>query len=386
MAQSLLLSPLTLASTTLRNRTVVSPMCTYSARNGVASDWHRAHYGRFALGGAGLVTVEATGVLPEGRITHGCLGIWSDEQIEPMRRLVETIQACGSAASLQIAHAGRKGSSRVPLRGGAPLTAEDAALGDPPWRTVAPSAIAANPKRLAPDALDTAELAGITAAWAAAARRADRAGFDTLELHGAHGYLLHSFLSPISNRRDDAYGGTLDNRMRFPLEVAAAVRGAWRADKPLLYRISAEDGDAEGWTLGDTVLFARALKAAGLDVIVCSSGGIDALKSRSVASGVELRPGYQVPFAERVRREAGIATMAVGLIVNPHHAEAILRRGQADLIALGRQFLDDPNWPLHAGVALGRGHEDWPETFRWSLSRRASWAGAWQGIEDPDVL
>jgi 2,4-dienoyl-CoA reductase-like NADH-dependent reductase (Old Yellow Enzyme family) len=358
-------------------------MCLYSAVNGVANDWHLVQYGKLAVGGAGIVFVEATAVEPAGRITHGCTGLWCDEQIAPMRRIADFIRAEGAVPAIQLAHAGRKGSSQRPWQGGEALTAGDAARGEGPWRMVAPSAIAANPKRAAPDALELDEIERITQAWGAATRRAREAGFDIVEIHGAHGYLLHSFLSGVSNQRTDRYGGSRENRMRHPLEVAAAVRREWPESLPAFFRISAIDGLPEGWQMEDTLVFSKELGRLGYDVIDCSSGGIDADRSRSVATALTRRPGFQVPFAEQIRKELKMKTMAVGLIINPKHAESILAQGQADLICIGRELLHNPQWPLHARLELEgeSAYDIWPPQYEWSLRKRAQWAAAYRESE-----
>ena len=376
----LLMSPLTIRGVEMPNRIVVSPMCQYSAKDGFAGDWHFVHYGKLAVGGAGVVVVEATAVGPRGRITHGCLGLWSDEQIAPLRRIADFIREQGSVPAIQLAHAGRKGSSQLPWHGNDRLGAADAAKGEPPWTIVGPTAEAANPKRDTPVALSIAEIEEIYAAWSAATRRALQAGYEIVEIHGAHGYLVHSFASTLGNDRDDKYGGSLENRMRHAIETAAAVRREWPDDKPFFFRLSAVDGDSGGWSLDDTMALSRRLADVGCDVIVCSSGGIDASRDRSVATALAVQPGFQVPYAERVRRDTGLMSMAVGLIVDPHHAEEILQQGGADLICLGRELLHNPNWPLHARVALtgDAGYDAWPPQFRWSLRARAPWAAKYK--------
>ena len=366
-----LFRPLTLRGLTLRNRIVISPMCQYSAEDGFATDWHLVQYGRFAVGGAGTVFVEATAVLPEGRITHGDTGLWSDDHVAPLTRIAAFIRSQGATPAIQLAHAGRKASIQRPWFGNGPLTPADAAArGEVAWEVFGPSALPANTGWLMPTALDEAGLARIREGFAAATARADRAGFDVLEIHAAHGYLLHQFLSPLSNHRTDAWGGDAAGRMRFPLEVARAVRAAWPAAKPVFLRTSVVDGAEGGRPIEETIAFAAALREAGIDVLDCSSGGIagPATAARGPARGY----GFQVPFAERIRREAGIATMAVGLIVDPHQAEAVLAEGRADLIAIGRQALENPNWPLHAAAALGvtRGDASWPYQHGWWLTNR----------------
>lgn len=345
-----LFTPLTLRGATFRNRTVVSPMCQYSALHGVANEWHLVHLGRFALGGFGLVIVEATGVVPEGRISYGDLGLWEDAQVEPLRRIVDFLHAQGAAAGIQLGHAGRKASTPVPWRSSVPeAEAERRRIGFEDWIPVAPSAVRhseTNPAYKLPTALDRAGLDRVRDGFAAAARRAERAGFDVVEIHAAHGYLLNQFLSPLANHRDDAYGGSRANRMRFPLEVIEAVRAAWPVDRPLFVRISASDNHPQGWQVEDSVAFAAAARERGVDLIDCSSGGFE---GGSIAPG----PLYQVPFARAVRDGAGIPTMAVGLIDDPVEAEGIVAGGSADLVAFARTALDDPNWPVHARHVLG---------------------------------
>ena len=371
MTQSLLLMPLALRGVELRNRAVISPMCQYSAIDGVANDWHFAHLARFALGGAGLIFAEATAIHRDGRITHGDLGLWSDAQIPPLRRIAAFLKDMGSVPAIQLAHAGRKASMQRPWHGNGPLDESDRARGDAPWRIVAPSALPLDAGWLTPSELDRDEMAMLREHWRAAALRALEAGFEVVEVHGAHGYLLNTFLSPLTNRRGDAYGGDRAGRMRFPLEIAATVRAVWPQDRPVFFRVSAVDGIEGGSTIEDTVALARALKALGVDVVDCSSGG---LAGSATAARVPRGPGFQVPFAERVRREAEIKTMAVGLILDGAQAEAVLQAGQADLVAIAREALYDPNWVLHAEMALTGGDVDfgrWPVQAGWWLERRA---------------
>ncbi len=348
MSDVLLFQPLTLRGVTLRNRVVVSPMCQYSAVDGVPQDWHFAHLGRFAIGGAGTVFVEATGVLPEGRISHGDVGLWNDEQQAALARIAAFLKSQGATPGIQLAHAGRKASSHRPWQGRIAVTADNALPGEPPWVTQAPSAIPFEASWPAPQALDEAGLARIKDAFVAAAKRADAAGFDIVEVHAAHGYLLHEFLSPLSNQRTDAYGGDREARMRFPLEVVGAVRDAWPEDKPLFVRISAIDWVEGGLTIEDSVAFATALKALEVDLVDVSTGGLVNPGPGVIPS----TPGYQVEFADAVREGADIPTMAVGLIVDPYQAETILANEQADLVALARAHLDDPNWTQRAKAAL----------------------------------
>ncbi|MHC9236180.1 NADH:flavin oxidoreductase/NADH oxidase [Pseudooceanicola sp. 502str34] len=343
---SALFMPFTTRGVTFKNRIVVSPMCQYAAVDGHATDWHFEHYARLALGGVGGCVVESTGVLPQGRITPGCLGIWSDEHVGGLSKIVESFKRQGAAIGLQLGHAGRKGSSATPWDGGRGLPE-----GDPQgWTCEAPSAISYDGERPAPHALTVEEIAGIVTAFAEAAKRAVAAGFDFVELHGAHGYLIHSFVSPVSNTRDDAYGGSAENRMRLPLEIAAAVRAALPEEMPLFYRASCIDrlGD-EGIQLEDTVELARRLKAVGVDVMDCSGGGV---LLRTNPGQIKEGPGFQVGFAERIRAEAGIATMAVGGITDPAQAEEIVAQGRADLCALGKEMLADSNFAHRAALAL----------------------------------
>jgi 2,4-dienoyl-CoA reductase-like NADH-dependent reductase (Old Yellow Enzyme family) len=337
-----LFTPLRLREVEFRNRIFVSPMCQYSAVDGVPTDWHLVHLGSRAVGGAALVMTEKTAVTPEGRITPGCTGIWHDAQAEAWSRIAAFVAAHGAVPGIQLGHAGRKASTTAPWLGGKPLAPSEG-----PWPTVAPSALPFAPGHPAPVALPEDGIAALVDRYAAATRRAAAAGFRVVEIHAAHGYLLHQFLSPLSNRRDDAYGGPLENRMRFPLQVARAIRDAFPAELPVFVRISATDWTEGGWDLPQSVEFARRLKDLGIDLVDCSSGG------NVHGATVPLGPGYQVPFAAAVRREAGIATGAVGLITEPAQAEAILAEGAADAVFLARQLLRDPYWPLHAARALG---------------------------------
>lgn len=355
---SKLLSPVTLRGLTLRNRTVVAPMCQYSARHGFANDWHLVHLGRFAIGGFGLVVVEATGVTAEGRISYGDLGLWQDEQIAPLARIVDFLKANGAAAGIQLAHAGRKASTPIPWRGGFTETeAEKAAVAFESWTPVAPSAEIHQEGNnfTKPHELDLAGIRGVVDAFAAAAVRAQKAGFDVVEVHAAHGYLLNQFLSPLANHRTDDYGGSRENRMRLVLEVVEAVRAVWPADKPLVVRLSVTDWHPDGWTPEDSVVLARELKSRGVDAIDASSGGFAGASIRAVAD-------YQVPLAQAVRSGADIPTMAVGLLGDARRAEEIITSGEADFVALARGALDDPNWPLHAKLELGSPDYDlWPD-------------------------
>ncbi len=358
-----LFTPIALRQLTLPNRIVISPMCQYSAEDGNATDWHMLHLGSLAVGGAGLLMIEATAVEAAGRITHGCLGLYSDANEAALARVVAACRRYGNAPlGIQLAHAGRKGSAMAPWLGIRALEPADGA-----WQTVAPSALALDERWPTPAALDAAAIDRLVESFVAATRRAARIGLDLVELHCAHGYLLHQFLSPIANHRRDAYGGSLDNRMRLPLRIAAAVRAAWPEGKPMGARISGSDWLENGFDVEEAVVFARALKAAGCDYVCVSSGGI-VLKAPIV-----VRPGYQLPFAERVRREVGIVTRGVGLIAEPRQAEAAIATGQADMVALARAFLDDPRWVWHAAEVLGAKPAMPPQYER---SRADLWPGA----------
>lgn len=339
---SSLFSSITLRELALENRIVVSPMCQYASHGGSATDWHLVHLGGLAMGAAGLVMVEMTNVTMTGRISPACATLCTDENEAALKRVVDFCRGHGVARlGIQIAHAGRKGSQQPPALGGKPLTAEEGA-----WETVAPSALpfADYP---APRALSIAEIGDLIEAHRQAVLRADRIGFDLIEMHGGHGYLIHQFLSPLSNRRDDAYGGLLENRMRFPLETFRAMRAAWPAHKPMGVRVSATDWVDGGFTPDEAVIFARALKEIGCDFIDVTTGGLDHRQK------IPLAAGYQVPFGAKIRREADIPTMSVGLIGEPLQAEAIIASGEADLVAIGRAALYDPRWAWHAAEALG---------------------------------
>jgi 2,4-dienoyl-CoA reductase-like NADH-dependent reductase (Old Yellow Enzyme family) len=360
-----LFDPLTLGPVTLPNRVVVSPMCQYSAHDGSANDWHLQHLMQLALGRAGLVMVEATAVERAGRITHGCLGLYSDANETALARVLKAAMSVATPDTkfgIQIAHAGRKGSAERPWEGGRALGPDKN-----PWQTFAPSAIPFAPDWHTPEALDAAGLERVKAAFIQAVERAVRVGFDAIELHIAHGYLLHQFTSPLSNTRTDGYGGALENRMRFPLEVARAVRGVVPKSLMLGARITGSDWVEGGWTPDNAVAFAKGLKASGFDYACVSSGGLVA------TAKIPLGPNYQVPFAAKVRAEAGIATRAVGLIVEPAQAEAIVSSGQADCVALARGILDDPRWVWHAAERLGATVSYPPQYDR---VRRTNWPGA----------
>jgi 2,4-dienoyl-CoA reductase-like NADH-dependent reductase (Old Yellow Enzyme family) len=358
----------------IKNRIVVSPMCQYSAQDGHVTDWHLVHLGKFAQGGAGVVFVEATAVEKRARITHGDTGIWDDAHVPGLRRISEFVKSQGAVPAIQLAHAGRKASMARPWYGNGPLAQADFDRGDKPWSIVAACDTAIGEEWIKPRSFEKGDFQVVLNAYRQAVRRAHAAGFEILELHAAHGYLLHSFLSPLSNTRKDDYGGPLENRMRFPLEVAKEVRSAWPAGKPLFMRVSSIDDVEGGWSVEDTVALAKELKKAGVDVVDCSSGGILGSATAATRTVLQRVPGFQIPFAERVRSEAGIKTMAVGLILTPQQAEEALQGGRADLIAVGREALYDPNWPLHAAAALGADPEfaQWPVQYGWWLTRRES--------------
>lgn len=363
-----LFSEFTLRGLTLRNRLVVSPMCQYSAHMGLANDWHLVHLGRFALGGFGLIIVEATAVTPEGRISYGDLGLWSDAHIAPLKRIVDFVHAQGAAIGIQLAHAGRKASNLPPWLGGEKPVGADARRADAEfWQPVAPSPIPHAKGSPTPHALDADEIAQTVQAFADATERAQMAGFDVIEIHGAHGYLIDQFLSPLANAREDAYGGERANRMRFALEVTKAARKVWPNDKPAFMRLSVQDWHPDGWQVDDSVVLAQHLKNEGIDLIDCSSGGF-------AQSDVVVEPGYQVPFSAAVRDGANVPTMAVGLIEGPTYAQQILDAGQTDLVALARGALDDPNWALHARKTLVDNAHDpyagWPRQAGYAVKAR----------------
>ncbi len=355
---SKLFSAIALRGVELSNRIVVSPMCQYSATDGTMSDWHIMHLGQFAAAGAGLIFVEATGVEAAGRISPGCAGLYSDENEAAMARVVAFCRQHGtSKIGIQLGHAGRKASMSVPWGKGGAVPPQEGG-----WQTFAPSAVAFASTYTMPTALDTEGLARVKAAFVQATQRAHRVGYDVIEIHAAHGYLLHQFLSPLSNQRNDAYGGDLAGRMKFPLEVFAAMRAAWPVDKALGIRVSATDWVAGGWDLEQTTSFANELKSRGCDFIDVSSGGL------SSDQKMEVGPGYQTRFAAEVKRATGLATMAVGMITDPHQAEHILMSGQADMVALARALLYDPRWPWHAAEALGD-RASFPPQYQRSHSR-----------------
>jgi 2,4-dienoyl-CoA reductase-like NADH-dependent reductase (Old Yellow Enzyme family) len=358
---SALFQPIRLRGVTLENRIMVSPMCQYSAVEGSMTDWHLAHLGMLANSGAGLLCFEMTDVEPIGRITPGCSGLYSDTNEAALRRVVAHCREHGRAKlAIQLGHAGRKASTAPPWKSGRALGPAEGG-----WQPVAPSAVAMGEGELVPRALTLGEIKALIVKFAEAARRVRRLGFDAIELHGAHGYLLHQFLSPLSNRRNDEYGGSLANRMRFPLEAFSALRAEWPEDRPLGMRVSCTDWAEGGWDLEQTVEFARELKNLGCDWIDASSGGL--VKHQVIPTG----PGYQVPFAERIRKDVDITTIAIGLITEARHAESIVGEGKADLVALARGFLWEPRWGWHAALELGAEPQIPPQYLRGKPAVRA---------------
>jgi len=358
-----LFTPFQIGGVTLPNRIVVSPMCQYSADDGCMNDWHLAHLGSLACSGAGLVMVEASGVTREGRISHGCTGLYSDRNEAAMQRVVAAYRRITrSPVGVQIGHAGRKGSTSVPWLGGKALAANES-----PWQTVAPSAIAFADGWHTPHELTVPEIRGIVDAFVAAAQRARNAGFDVVELHSAHGYLVHQFLSPLANRRGDAYGGSLENRMRLGLEIARAVREVWPKERALGARVTASDWTDGGFEIDDAIAYVKALREAGLDYVCVSSGGVVA------SAQIKVGPGYQVGFAQRVKQAVPIAVRAVGMIAGAAQAEEVVASGKADLVALARGFLDDPRWVWHAAEQLGA-KVDYPPQY--ARSHHSLWPGA----------
>jgi 2,4-dienoyl-CoA reductase-like NADH-dependent reductase (Old Yellow Enzyme family) len=344
MAPAQLFTPFRVGGLDLANRIVIAPMCQYSALDGCMTDWHLIHLGHLALSGAALLTIEATAVLPEGRITYGDVGLYSDESESAMRGVLDSIRRWSDVPiAIQLSHAGRKASSEVPWKGGGQIPPGE----ERGWQTLGPSAAAFQPAHVPPFALDQDGLSRIRDAFADAARRATRLNLDAVQIHAAHGYLLHQFLSPLSNQRDDNYGGSLKNRMRFPLEVFEAVRAAFRADRPVTVRVSGTDWAEGGWTIEETVAFATALETRGCSAIHVSSGGL------TPAQQIPIGPNYQVPLARAVRAATRMPVIAVGLITDFVQAEAILSTGDADLIALARAILYDPRWPWHAAAHFG---------------------------------
>ncbi|MEM0944182.1 MAG: NADH:flavin oxidoreductase/NADH oxidase, partial [Pseudomonadota bacterium] len=351
---SALFSPFKLRDVTFANRVAVSPMSQYRAKDGYANDWHLVHLGRFALGGAGLVYAEATAVEDRGRRTHGDLGLWEDAQIEGLARLTRFLEAEGTVPGIQLGHAGRKASERRPWHGESPVNADDITeRGEAPWETIGPSALPFADPWPVPAEMTEDQIHSVIEAFGQAARRAAEAGFRIIEVYAAHGFLLHQFYSPIANRREDRWGGSFENRCRMCVEVARSIRRRWPDGLPLAFRLSATDWMEGGWTGEDTVGLARLLAAEGVDMIDCSTGGIGGMGGRERPALMPLAENFQVPYAAQVRTDAGVPTMAVGLIWDAAAAERIVAGGEADMVALARELLDQPNWPLHARAALG---------------------------------
>jgi 2,4-dienoyl-CoA reductase-like NADH-dependent reductase (Old Yellow Enzyme family) len=369
-AMSRLFTPLQVRGVTSRNRVMVSPMCMYAAPTGAATDFHLVHLGRFALGGAGIVMLEGTAVTADGRISHLDLGLWNDEQADAVARVAAFLSAYDSVPAIQLAHAGRKAACAPAWAGAGPLTETDPETDLGPWPTVGPSAVAAGPGWQVPHELTLGEIQASIEAWAAAAERAVAAGFKVIELHGAHGYLLHSFQSPVSNFRADGYGGDAAGRWRYPLEVVRAIRAAVGDDVALFYRVSAVDGVDGGNTLDDTIHFVRALRQSGVDLVDVSSGGI--VTDRSVDTRVRRGFAFHADFSRVIREEAGLPVATVGLIVDAAQAEAVLASGDADIVALGRELLEDPSWPHHARRDLLRDYEGWHREAGWAVAARSS--------------
>jgi len=365
----MLLSPFKIRDTELRNRVVVSPMAQYSAVDGVAQPFHMVHYGSYAKGGAGMVMVEATGVTDQGRITNGCLGLYNDAQRDAFKPITQFMREYGVVPAIQLGHGGRKASMQRPWHGNAVITEQDIARGDKRWDIVAPSALPLDEGWPVPKEMDQNDLDATAAAWADASLRALDAGFEVIEIHMAHGYLLQTFLSPLSNKRTDAYGGSREGRMKFPLQVVDAVRAAIGEKVPLFARISSIDAIDDGWEIEDSIAFAAELKKHGVDVVDCSSGGNSPRGATN--SNLKRGPGFQVPFAEAIRKETGIMTQAVGLIRDLQFAQDILDQGRADLIAVGRDYLYNPFWLLHQmhQAEMDPDFKHWPDPYGWWLEK-----------------
>ena len=389
-ANTKLFSPLKIRGVTIPNRIVLSPLCMYSANDGVATDWQFAHLSTFARGKTGLIFAEATAVEARGRITPGCLGIWTDEQAEALIPVTSFIEKMGCVPGFQLAHAGRKAGTKTPWNGGTPLDEEDIKAGNAPWDIIAPSDVPVAEGWVIPKAMDENDIKVIVKAFSDAAKRAVKAGFKVIEIHSAHGYLLHSFLSPLANKRNDKYGGDIHGRMKLLLQVVDAVRDVIPENMPLFCRISAVDGLENGWEIEDSVILAKKLEEHGVDVVDCSAGGISGAPlfrvnklGKPMKTNMDRGPGFQVPYADKVKNEAGIKTMAVGVIVDPNQAEKILQEEKADLIAVGRELMYNPFWTLHAAQALNADPEFsmWPEQYKWGVNRRGKLA-EFKGIRD----
>ena len=362
-----LFSSFKIKSKSFRNRIVLSPMCQYKAKDGVISDWHFQHYSRFAFSGLGAAFVEATGVSPEGRIGHGCTGIWSDSHVEGLSKVAKIFNEYNCLSGIQLAHAGRKASYLRPWDGASPITENDKV--EPAWQTIGPSAIPINNSSPVPKEMTVEDINKVREDFKKAAQRADKAGFDIIEIHGAHGYLLHSFFSPLSNQRNDQYGGSFENRIRFALEIIDDIKSVWPDNKPLFYRLSSIDAPGQGANLEDKIKLAKSLKSVGVDVIDCSSGGIT---GSPVLTKSKIIPGFQVPYSEKIKKDAEISSMAVGAIISADQANEIISNKRADLVAMGRELLADTQWVYKAATYfnLENAKDYLPDSYSFYLSRR----------------
>ena len=362
-----LFSSFKIKSKSFRNRIVLSPMCQYKAKDGVISDWHFQHYSRFAFSGLGAAFVEATGVSPEGRIGHGCTGIWSDNHVEGLSKIAKIFNEYNCLSGIQLAHAGRKASYLRPWDGASPITENDKV--EPAWQTIGPSAIPINNSSPVPKEMTVEDINKVREDFKKAAQRADKAGFDIIEIHGAHGYLLHSFFSPLSNQRNDQYGGNFENRIRFAMEIIADIKSVWPDNKPLFYRLSSIDAPGQGANLEDNIMLAKSLKSVGVDVIDCSSGGIT---GSPVLTKSKIIPGFQVPYSEKIKKDAEISSMAVGAIISADQANEIISNKRADLVAMGRELLADTQWVYKAATYfnLENAKDYLPDSYSFYLSRR----------------
>ncbi len=367
MNETPLFSSLKIKSKTFRNRVVLSPMCQYKAQNGIVNDWHFQHYSRFAFSGLGAAFIEATGVSPEGRIGHGCTGIWSDNHVEGLSKIAKIFKEYNCLSGIQLAHAGRKASYLRPWDGASPISENDKV--EPAWQTIGPSAIPINNSSPVPKEMTLEDINKVREDFKKAAQRADKAGFDIIEIHGAHGYLLHSFFSPLSNQRNDQYGGSFENRIRFALEIITDIKSVWPENKPLFYRLSSIDAPGQGASLEDNILLAKSLKGVGVDVIDCSSGGIT---GSPVLTKSKIIPGFQVPYSEKIKKDAEINSMAVGAIINADQANEIISNKRADLVAIGRELLADTQWVYKAATHfnLENAKDYLPDSYSFYLSRR----------------
>ena len=362
-----LFSSFKIKSKSFRNRIVLSPMCQYKAKDGVISDWHFQHYSRFAFSGLGAAFVEATGVSPEGRIGHGCTGIWSDNHVEGLSKVAKIFNEYNCLSGIQLAHAGRKASYLRPWDGASPITENDKV--EPAWQTIGPSAIPINNSSPVPKEMTVEDINKVREDFKKAAQRADKAGFDIIEIHGAHGYLLHSFFSPLSNQRNDQYGGSFENRIRFAMEIIADIKSVWPDNKPLFYRLSSIDAPGQGANLEDNIMLAKSLKSVGVDVVDCSSGGIT---GSPVLTKSKIIPGFQVPYSEKIKKDAEISSMAVGAIISADQANEIISNKRADLVAMGRELLADTQWVYKAATYfnLENAKDYLPDSYSFYLSRR----------------